>query len=85
MGATLHPQESSSRASRIAVDFAVRLGMELDTLSEFLSKGEMFHLEMQILYVLIDIMGISNGSDPEMVLEQAKKYFKSLRREQSEL
>lgn len=82
--AKLHPQESSHRASRIATDMAVRLAMELNTLSEFLSKEEMFHLEMQMLYVLIDLMGTTSRSDPEMVVEQAKRYFQSLRREKNE-
>lgn len=83
--ARLHPQESSHRASRIATDMAIRMAMELDTLSQFISKEEMFHLEMQMLYVLIDLMGVTHGSDPEMVIEQAKAYFQSLRREANAL
>lgn len=81
----LHPQESSHRASRIATDMAIRLAMELDTLSQFISKEEMFHLEMQMLYVLIDIMGVTNGSDPENVLDTCRNYFQSLRREKNGL
>lgn len=79
----LHPQESTHRASRIATDMALRLAMEIDTLSEFISKEELFHLEMQMLYVLIDILGVTNGSDPENVVEQCRDYFRSLRREKN--
>lgn len=77
----LHPQESTHRASRIATDLAVKLAIELDTLSQFISKEEMFHLEMQMLYVMIDLMGATNGSDPEHVIEMCKGYFSKLKRE----
>lgn len=77
----LHPQESSHRSSRIATDLAIQLAMNLDTLSQFISKEELFHLEIQMLYVMIDLMSATNGSDPEHVIEMCKGYFKQLRRE----
>lgn len=80
---SLHPMESSHRASRIAVDLALKLAMDLDMLSEFISKNELYHIEMQMLYVLVDILGVTNGSEPEAVAEQCKNYFRGLRRERS--
>lgn len=80
----LHPQESTHRASRLAVDLALKLAMDLDMLSEFISKNELYHIEMQMLYVLVDILGVTNGSEPESVAEQCKSYFKALRRERGE-
>lgn len=80
----LHPQEATHRSSRIATDMALRLAMEIDTLSEFISKDELFHLEMQMVYVMIDILGVTNGSDPEQVCDTCKNYFRSLKREKNE-
>lgn len=81
MAEKLHPTESSQRASKIAVDMAVKLALDIDMLSMFMSKHEIFHLEMQMLYTMIDIMGATNGSNPESVVEQCRDYFRSLRRE----
>lgn len=44
----------------------------------------MFHVEMQMLYVLIDMMGATHGSDPENVIEQCKGYFAQLKRERNQ-
>ena len=77
----LHPQEASHRSSRIATDLALTLAIQIDSYSQFISKEEMFHIEMQMLYVLIDMLGATHGSDPENVIEQCKGYFSKLRRE----
>lgn len=77
----LEPQESTHRASEIAVDLALMMALQIDMLAPFISKKEMVHIQIQTLYVLIDIMGATHGSDPENVLEQAKGYFRSLKRE----
>lgn len=55
------------------------------TLSEFLPPGELFHLQMHLLYGLIDTMGIASNVEPETVLDIARNYFKSLRRERTEI
>ncbi len=83
-GPTLLPEESSQRAARIAVDMAVMNTQYFITLDEFLSKGEMFQLQMHLLYTLIDTMGATAGVDPRTVLELAAKHFKSLERERTE-
>lgn len=36
---------------------------------------------MQMLYVLIDMLGATHGSDPEHVVEMCKGYFRSLKKE----
>jgi hypothetical protein len=77
----IHPQESTHRASRIATDMAIQLSMQLDTLSEFISKKEMLHLQLQMLYVLIDIMSATSKTKHENVLDLAREYFKRLRQE----
>lgn len=77
----IHPQEASHRSSRIATDLAVTLAIHIDSYSQFISKDEMFHIQMQMLYVLIDLLGATHGSDPEHVIEHCKGYFKTLRRE----
>jgi hypothetical protein len=41
----------------------------------------LFHIQMNALYVLIDIMGATSNADPQHVLDQARKYFKNLERE----
>jgi hypothetical protein len=56
----------------------------LITLSQFLSDGELFHLQMNLLYGLIDTMGATANVDPETVLEIATSYFRSLREERNE-
>lgn len=83
-GPTLLPEESSQRAARIAVDMAVMNVQYLNTLSMFLSKGEVFHLQMHLLYALIDTLGATANVDPQTVLDIASKYFKSLERERRE-
>lgn len=83
-GPRLLPEESSQRAARIAVDMAVMNTQYFITLSQFLTDGEMFHLQMHLLYGLIDTMGATSNMDPESVLDFARKYFESLRRERKE-
>lgn len=77
----LHPQESTHRASKIATDLAVKLAIDIDMLGMFLSTEEKFHVEMQMLYVMIDLMGATNGSDPEHVIEMCRGYFQKLKRD----
>lgn len=81
---SLLPEESSQRAAAIAVDMAVMNVQYLNTLSMFLPDGEMFHLQMHLLYALIDTMGVTANVDPDSVLDLARNYFKSLRRERKE-
>lgn len=83
-GPTLLPEESSQRAAEIAVDMCVMNVQYLNTLSKFLSDGEMFHLQMHLLYGLIDTMGVTANVDPRTVLDLAANYFKSLERERRE-
>lgn len=77
----LKPEECSQRAARIAVDMCVMNTQYFLTLDQFLSTGEMAHLQMHLLYGLIDTMGATAGLDPEVVLDMAKRYFEKLRRE----
>lgn len=81
---TLLPEESSQRAVGVAVDMCVMNTQYLNTLSNFMSDGEMFHLEMHLLYGLIDTIGAHHNVSPETVLDFARNYFKSLRRERKE-
>lgn len=83
-GPKLLPEECSQRAAAIAVDMCVMNTQYLNTLSMFLSDGELFHLQMHLLYGLIDTMGVVNNVDPETVLDFARNYFTSLRRERRE-
>lgn len=84
-GPKLLPEECSQRAAAIAVDMCVMNTQYLNTLSMFLSDGELFHLQMHLLYGLIDTMGVVNNVDPETVLDFARNYFTSLRRERREI
>jgi hypothetical protein len=76
----LHPDEASHRSASIAVDMAHSLARQLDTLSDFISKEEMLHLQMNLLFVMIDIMGATSNMDPDVVLDQCKLYFSRLKR-----
>lgn len=80
----LLPEESSQRAAGIAVDMCVMNTQYFNTLSLFLSDGELFHLQMHLLYGLIDTMGATSNVDPETVLNFAHNYFKRLREERNE-
>jgi len=84
-GPALRPEESSQRAAAIAVDMCTMNLQYLNTLSMFLSDGELFHLQMHLLYGLIDTMSATSNVGPEMVLNTAKNYFASLRRERHEI
>ncbi len=77
----IHPQVATHRSSRIATDLAITLAIQIDSYKQFISEEEMFHVQMQMLYVLIDILGATHGSDPEHVIEQCKGYFRSLKKE----
>lgn len=84
-GPRLKPEECSQRAARIAVDMCVMNTQYMLTMSEFLSDGELFHLQMHLLYGLIDTMGATVNVDPETVVDMAKGYFKSMREERKEV
>ena len=81
----LKPEESTQRAAKIAVDMCTMNLQYLNTLSAFLPMGELFHLQMHLLYGLIDTMGATANVDPETVLDMAQKYFKALRKERREI
>ncbi len=81
----LRPEESSQRAACIAVDMCVMNVQYMNTLSQFLTMGELFHVQMHLLYGLIDTMGATSNVDPETVLDVAQKYFKALRAERREM
>src|SRR5262245_44063478 len=84
-GPKLKPEESTQRAVQIAVDMCVMNTQYFNTLSQFLSMGELFHCQMHLLYGLIDTMGATSNVDPETVLDVARKYFESLRAERREM
>lgn len=81
----LKPEESTQRAAQIAVDMCVMNVQYMNTLSQFLPMGELFHVQMHLLYGLIDTMSATANVDPRTVLDMADKYFKSLRRERHEM
>lgn len=84
-GPKLRPEESTQRAARIAVDMCVMNTQYMNTLTEFMSFGELFHVQMHLLYGLIDTMGATANVDPQTVLDIAGKYFESLREERREM
>lgn len=53
----------------------------MNTLSKFLPLGELFHLQMHLLYGLIDTMGATANVDPTTVLDMCRAYFDNLQRE----
>jgi hypothetical protein len=57
----------------------------MNTLSQFLGMGELFHCQMHLLYGLIDTIGATVNADPETILDMAQKYFKALRKERREM
>jgi hypothetical protein len=77
----IHPLEASHRSATISVDIAHMIARYLDSLSDFISKEEMFHIQLNTLYVLIDLMSATSNADPDHVLDQAKAYFKNINRE----
>ena len=81
----LRPEESSQRAAQIAVDMCVMNVQYMNTLSQFLPTGELFHVQMQLLYGLIDTMGATANVDPEVVVDMVRKYFEHLRRERAKI
>jgi hypothetical protein len=78
-GPLLKPEESMQRAAQIAVDMCVMNVQYMNTLSQFLPMGELFHVQMHLLYGLIDTMGATANVDPETVLDMAGKYFRALK------
>lgn len=84
-GPRLKPEESTQRAARVAVDMCIMNVQYMNTLSQFMPMGELFHVQMHLLYGLIDTMGATANMDPETVLDLVNKYFKSLRRERTEI
>jgi hypothetical protein len=77
----IDPLHASHRSGELAKDLAYIVARYIDTLSQFISKGELFHLQMNTLYMMIDLMGATSNSDPQAVCDEAKAYFKSLERE----
>lgn len=80
-GPKLKPEETTQRAVQIAVDMCVMNTQYMNTLSQFMSFGELFHVQMHLLYGLIDTMGATANIDPDTVLDIAKTYFAALQRE----
>ncbi len=85
MPTRLRPEESSQRAASIAVDMCVMNVQYMNTLSQFLPLGELFHVQMNLLYGLIETMTATANVDPDTVLDMASRYFKSLRAERYEM
>ena len=81
----LRPEEGTHRSAQIAVDMCHMNLQYMNTLSQFIPKAEMFHVQMNLLYALIDTMGATADVDPGVVLDMAKKYFSSLRTERYEM
>ncbi len=79
----LRPEQCSQRAAQISVDMCVMNVQYMNTLSQFLSYGELFHVQMNLLYGLIDIMGVTANVDPAVVLSLAGRYFETLERERA--
>ncbi len=75
----LHPEEATHRSSQIAVDIAYLVARYIDTLGHFISKKELFHIQLQTLYVLIDLMCLTSTSEPDAVLDECRNYFRRLR------
>jgi hypothetical protein len=79
------PEESSQRAAGIAVDMCIMNLQYMNTLSQFLPMGELVHVQMHLLYGLIDTMSATANTDPRTVLEMAERYFMSLERERRKI
>lgn len=79
----LRPEECTQRAAQIAVDMCVMNTQYMLTLDQFISKGEMFHLQMHLLYGLIDTMSATADINQETVLDMCRKYFETLKRERN--
>jgi hypothetical protein len=79
----LTPLEGSNRVSTIAVDMAYMNARYIDTLSQFLTKGELFQLQMELLYCLVDMMGATKNVDPDIVCDLIRDYFRKLNKEKA--
>lgn len=79
----LTPFEGSNRVSAISVDMALMNAKYIDTLSQFLTRGELFQLQMELLYCLVDMMGATKNTDPEIVCDLIRDYFRKLNKEKS--
>jgi hypothetical protein len=77
----INPENMTHRSGKMAVDLSYIIARWIDTVSEFIPRKELFQLQMNTLYVLIDIMGATSNADPQQVLDQCKEYFKKLNRE----
>ncbi len=75
------PQEMSARTGEIAVELAFILANHLDLISRFIPTKEFFHLQMNLLYVLVDVMQATKNTNVEHILDNIRDYFKSLERE----
>jgi len=77
----LHPEQATHRSAAIGVDLALMLALHINTLKPFVGKEELVHIEMNALYCLIDLLGSTCNTDPDLVLDQCKVYFRRLRQE----
>lgn len=75
----LHPDEATHRSSQMAVDLAYMVARYINTLGQFISKKELFHLEIQTLYMLIDLMAATSNTETDVVLDECRNYFRRLR------
>lgn len=80
----LRPEESTQRAARIAVDMAVMNTQYMLTLEQFMGPGEMFHLQMHLLFTIVDTIAIHHEVPQETVLGLASSYLERLRWERNE-
>jgi hypothetical protein len=76
----LHPEEATHRSSQIACDLAYIVAKYVDTVSVFVSKKELLDIQMQTIFVLMDLLGATSNMDPDVVLDQCKLYFSRLKR-----
>jgi hypothetical protein len=79
----ISPLEANNRVSVISVDMAYMNARYIDTLSQFLTKGELFQLQMELLYCLVDMMGATKNVDPEIVCDLIRDYFRKLNKEKA--
>lgn len=77
----MHPAEASHRSATAGVDLALINALMVDLLSNTFSKYEMMTVQMNLLYVLIDLLGVTANMEPEAVLEECRKYFQRIRKE----
>lgn len=82
---TLKPTEMSHRSGDCAVSMTYMIASLLDTYSHVMSKHELFHLQMHVLYAMIDIIGAHTTHSYKQVLTMCERYFEQLEKERGEL